>query len=241
MTETVVRISTLEEWKSVLDVWFKQGHKWRSEDDQGYQEEYYCDGSRHLDKGYHEDYFDSGSRGLWLTDDNMISMANTARHDCIEYSEFMKEQQKEDNKMETCYVTQEQLDLIKELKSLPAPLVAIMNKRYGIESLYNELPLNDIEWFSYLSGVIKIEFKVKTPAIEPEDEPLTTPTEEPDANREVTIVFQNGEMKSFTGVTDISLNNGTLTFNYPQGAFGNTIMEATFYTDTISGYLIDTV
>lgn len=80
-----------------------------------------------------------------------------------------------------------------------------------------------------------------TSAIEPEDEPLTTPTEEPDANREVTIVFQNGEMKSFIGVTDISLNNGTLTFNYPQGDYGNTLMEATFYTDTISGYLIDTL
>ena len=79
------------------------------------------------------------------------------------------------------------------------------------------------------------------PEDEPEEEPLTTPTEEPDANREVTIVFQNGEMKSFIGVTDISLNNGILTFNYPQGDYRNTVMEATFYTDTISGYIIDTL
>lgn len=63
--------------------------------------------------------------------------------------------------MKTYYVTQEQLDLIEELKSLPAPLVAIMNKKYGIETLYNELPLTDIEWFNYLSGDNKIEFKVK--------------------------------------------------------------------------------
>lgn len=63
--------------------------------------------------------------------------------------------------METYYVTQEQLDLITELKSLPAPLVAIMNKRYGIETLYNEIPLNDVEWFQYLSGSNKIELKVK--------------------------------------------------------------------------------
>jgi len=27
MTETVVHVTTLEQWKSVLDVWFKQGHK----------------------------------------------------------------------------------------------------------------------------------------------------------------------------------------------------------------------
>lgn len=151
MTETVVHVTTLEQWDSVLDVWFKQGYKWYS-------------GS----KEYQEDYFNSGSCGLWLTDDNMISMANTAMHDCIEYADFIPRQK---------------------------------------------------------------------------EEPLTTPTptEEPDANREVTIVFQNGEMKSFTGVTDISLNNGTLTFNYPQGAFGNTIMEATFYTDTISGYLTNSI
>ncbi len=63
----------------------------------------------------------------------------------------------------TYYVTQEQLDLIEELKSLPAPLVAIMNKKYGIETLYNELPLTDIEWFNYLSGDNQIEFKVKEP------------------------------------------------------------------------------
>ena len=63
--------------------------------------------------------------------------------------------------METYYVTQEQLGLITELKNLPSPLVAIMNKKYGIEALYNELPLNDVEWFKYLSGDNKIEFKVK--------------------------------------------------------------------------------
>lgn len=63
--------------------------------------------------------------------------------------------------MTTYYVTQEQLDLIKELKNLPAPLVAIMNKKYGIETLYNELPLTDMEWFYYLSGSNQIGFKVK--------------------------------------------------------------------------------
>ena len=62
---------------------------------------------------------------------------------------------------ETYYVTQEQLDLITELKSLPAPLVAIMNRRYGIETLYNELSLSDKEWLRYLGGDTSIEFKVK--------------------------------------------------------------------------------
>lgn len=64
---------------------------------------------------------------------------------------------------ETYYVTQEQLDLIEELKSLPAPLVAIMNKKYGIDKLYNELPLSDKEWLRYIGGDTSIEFKVKEP------------------------------------------------------------------------------
>ena len=29
MSETVVHVTTLEQWKSVLDVWFKQGYTWK--------------------------------------------------------------------------------------------------------------------------------------------------------------------------------------------------------------------
>jgi len=28
MTETVVHVTTLEQWRSVLDIWFKQGYEW---------------------------------------------------------------------------------------------------------------------------------------------------------------------------------------------------------------------
>ena len=35
MSETIVHVTTLEQWKSVLDVWFKQGYKW-SNGDTGY-------------------------------------------------------------------------------------------------------------------------------------------------------------------------------------------------------------
>ena len=150
MTETVVHVTTLEEWKSVLDVWFKQGYDWslcKGRDD--YLEEYYYDGSRQL-----------GLNVNGFPEITYWSLNDYNGDNLIEYSDFMA-QQKEANKMETYYVTQEQLDLITELKSLPAPLVAIMNKKYGIETLYNELPLNDVEWFQYLSGDNKIEFKVK--------------------------------------------------------------------------------
>ncbi|MDI6495475.1 hypothetical protein [Leuconostoc lactis] len=63
--------------------------------------------------------------------------------------------------MKTYEVTQEQLNLIEEIKSLPAPLAEIMNRRHGFEKLYNELPLSDLEWFGYLGGDDTIEFKVK--------------------------------------------------------------------------------
>ena len=145
MTETVVHVKTLEQWKSVLDVWFKQGYEWHS-------------GS----KEYQEDYFDSGSRGLWLTDDNMISMANTAMHDCIEYADFLA-QQKEDNKTEMYYVTQEQLDWINNIKEYPYKLTALasdLNVRRDFSSIeFDDIDEKDI--LRYLGGDETVEFKVK--------------------------------------------------------------------------------
>lgn len=150
MTETVVHVTTLEQWKSVLDVWFNQGYEW------------FSSGNVYAEKLFEQ----NNTNQLGLVDYGFKYIVCWINNDydgdnLIEYKQFMEEQQKEDNKMETYYVTQEQLDLIEELKSLPAPLVAIMNKKYGIETLYNELPLTDIEWFNYLSGDNKIEFKVK--------------------------------------------------------------------------------
>lgn len=143
MTETVVRVETLEQWKSVLDIWFKQGYSW------------YRGGQK-----YHKTYFNGGERELLLDEDNDILRPTPGKREPISYKEFMT-QQKEDKEVKTYYVTQEQLDLIEELKSLPSPLVAIMNKKYGIETLYNELPLSDKEWLRYLGGDETIEFKVK--------------------------------------------------------------------------------
>ena len=40
MTETVVHVTTIEEWKSVLDIWFKQGYFWVDGDDI-YNEHYF--------------------------------------------------------------------------------------------------------------------------------------------------------------------------------------------------------
>lgn len=85
MTETAVHVTTLEQWKSVLDVWFNNGHEW-----------YFGH------KIYHEEYFNSGERYLLLNKDNKIIKPNIERHDYIEYSDFMA-QQKEDNEMDPVY------------------------------------------------------------------------------------------------------------------------------------------
>ena len=145
MTETVVHVTTLEQWKSVLDVWFEQGYVW-----------FYGN------KGYLEDIFENGGRFLFLDDYITWSASNHNSEPFIEYSEFM-EQQKEDNKMETYYVTQEQLDLIEELKFQSYPMFALAedkNNRYT--KITNSITeLEEKALLRYLGGDTSIKFKVK--------------------------------------------------------------------------------
>ncbi|WP_061399528.1 hypothetical protein [Leuconostoc mesenteroides] len=149
MTETVVHVTTLEQWKSVLDVWFKQGYEW------------VISGCNYKEKTF-EQY---GSRQLGLVDYEIKKIVCWCNNDyngdnLIEYSEFMA-QQKEDNKMETYYVTQEQLDLIESAKDLNYPLTGIT----APENLQKEFDKthfdNEKEILRYLGGDETIEFKVK--------------------------------------------------------------------------------
>lgn len=77
MTETVVHVETIEEWKSVLDVWFEQGYSWYSGD-----------------KTHMKNYFKDGNRELLLDKDNDILLPTSGKREPITYSDFM-EQQKE--------------------------------------------------------------------------------------------------------------------------------------------------
>lgn len=100
MTETVVHVTTIEEWKSVLDVWFKRGYTWVS-----------------VRKEYSENVFEHGARYLFLN--NYISYGSDDYYHgpYIEYSEFMA-QQKEDNKMEKVYeVSQAVFDKLQMIKA----------------------------------------------------------------------------------------------------------------------------
>lgn len=149
MTETVVHVTTLEQWKSVLDVLFEQGYKWNHINDKRYMEHIFNDGSHYLilDKKYIRQ-----------------SLNNFRERPFIEYSEFMA-QRKENNKMETYYATKEQLDLIEELKSNGLPFYHLVNSigedvKDLSKNIYDEL---DRPILRYLGGDETIEFKVKEP------------------------------------------------------------------------------
>ena len=145
MTETVVHVSTFEQWKSVLDVWFEHGYSWYSGD-----------------KEYHGGYFKDGIRELLLNKDNDILIPTPEKREPISYKEFMA-QQKEGNKVETYYVTQEQLDLIDELKESDFPVYKFYgSNKYQPLAVANKLSSKEEKMLlRYLGGDTSIEFKVK--------------------------------------------------------------------------------
>lgn len=150
MTETVVRVSTIEEWKAVLDVWFEQGYTWKSGG-----------------KRYCENYFNGGSRQLGVYVDDFAEISYWSMNDyvgdsLIEYANFMA-QQKEGNNMETYYVTREQLDFIEELKDRVFPLSVIFTEsnRYKKINVNNTSSQYEKLLLRYLGGDETIEFKVK--------------------------------------------------------------------------------
>ena len=83
--EVVVHVTTLEQWKSVLDVWFNQGHEWFD----GYPD-------------YLVSAFRNSGRYLILYDngDIVYSNNNNENKPFIGYSEFMDIRKKRGNKME---------------------------------------------------------------------------------------------------------------------------------------------
>ena len=146
MTETVVHVTSFEQWKSVLDVWFENGYSW------------YSGGQK-----YHKGYFNSGARYLFLDEDNDIlkSLSND-EEPYIEYSEFILKQ-REGNKMKTYHVTQEQLDLIEKLKSDSLPFFNLVKSTTDeMKELAQKIPDElDSKILRYIGGDESIEFKVK--------------------------------------------------------------------------------
>jgi len=144
MSETVVHVTTLEQWKSVLDVWFEQGYSWYS----GY--------NTHM-----KNYFKDGNRELLLDKDNDILIPISGKREPITYSEFMA-QQKGDNKMETYYVTQEQLDFLNTIYEELYSLDELLNQHIEAKKLFDDFSIPEGNAvLRYLGGDETIEFKVK--------------------------------------------------------------------------------
>lgn len=140
MTETVVHVTTLEQWKSVLDVWFKQGHKWVTGDTKY---------SENLFVGYKYLAFDDY---IFCTSEDDKS---------IEYSEFMA-QQKEDNNMAMVYeVSQSVFDELQRIKTHKGTSLigAITLNTQFIKSI----EIGNKAILRYLADDPAIEFRVKEP------------------------------------------------------------------------------
>lgn len=72
---TIVHVTTLSQWKSVLNVWFAQGYDWAHPGDNSQQ--------------HHIEYFNGGQRFIALNKHNKILQGFFHKSDAIEYSEFM--------------------------------------------------------------------------------------------------------------------------------------------------------
>lgn len=138
MTETVVHVTTLEQWKSVLDVWFKQGHKWVTGDTKY---------SENLFVGYKYLAFDDY---IFCTSEDDKS---------IEYSEFMA-QQKEDKEMATVYeVSQSVFDELQMIKSHEG--TSLIGAITLNAQLIKSIEVGNKAILRYLADDPAIEFKVK--------------------------------------------------------------------------------
>lgn len=156
MTETVVHVTTLEQWKSVLDVWFAQGYYWITKNE---------DYSRGRFKEYYYEAFRDGCRQLAISNENFVYFygKNSHKGKTIEYAEFMAQQEKTMTK-ETYYVTKEQLYLIEKIKNCAYPADEIANRNKQIRNLVHYWDSNqDKALLRYLGGDTSIEFKLKEP------------------------------------------------------------------------------
>ena len=145
--ELVVHVTTLDQWKSVLDVWFKRGYSWPLGE-----------------KEYSAEIFENGGRFLFLDDCITYSRLSFNRKKFIEYSEFVAQERKRNNEMETYYVTQEQLELLEELKRKDQ--LYTLHELLHLEGAYKvgvSVPKVEEEGtlLRYLGGDTSIEFKVK--------------------------------------------------------------------------------
>ena len=152
MTETVVHVTTLEQWKSVLNTWFGQGYEWNSNNENNQSGRF---------RNYYYEAFRDGCRQLALGDTIYFYGANGYKGETIEYLEFMA-REKEDNKMRTYYVTKEQLDFLNTLYEELYSLDELLNRHAEAKNVFDDFSIPEgSAVLRYLGGDTSIEFKVK--------------------------------------------------------------------------------
>lgn len=146
MTETVVHVTTIEEWKSVLDVWFRQGYRWL-----------------YNSNDYHYEFFKASEARYLMFDDEEITCFSGKFLDSpapvIEYSDFMA-QQKEDNKMATVYeVSQSVFDTLQRIRAHEG--TSLIGSITWNAQFIKSIEVGNKAIFRYLADDPAIEFKVK--------------------------------------------------------------------------------
>lgn len=141
----VVYVKTLEEWKSILDVWFKKGYKWYFNTNRRYNTQFFLLGTNQI-------YVDNCK--ICFYPDNSYN-----GDDILTYEEFMEQQEKN---MQTYYVTHEQLEAIKFLKGFEQPLKYLIFNSASFESvIINISKGKEKAILRYLGGDDTIIFKVQ--------------------------------------------------------------------------------
>lgn len=144
MTETVVHVTTLEQWKSVLDVWWEQGYKW-SNGDTGYN--------------FFEDFDEDDGHSYLILERDAIFYSRIKKEQAIEYSEFMA-QQKKDNKMAMVYeVSQSVFDELQRIKAHEG--TSLIGAITFNAQLIQSIKVGNKAILIYLADDPAIEFKAK--------------------------------------------------------------------------------
>lgn len=150
--DKVVRVETLTEYRTVLETWFKKGYDWYNT----------SEGKHNL----HEERFTGGVvRYLTLRVD-LIGYSFGLAVDttkAMSFKVFMAEQ-KEDNKMETYYVTQGQLEFINTIYEAGFALDELLDNHIESKNMFDEFSISKGNAvLRYLGGDDSVVFKVKEP------------------------------------------------------------------------------
>lgn len=147
MTEIVVHVTTLEQWQSVLNVWFNQGYTWMNGSSEYKIERFLNDKSRLL--GLSVD----GDDGISYWSNNDYNGGNL-----IEYSDFMA-QQKGESEVTTYYVTQTVFDELQKVKAHEG--TSLIESIAQSSKLIKSIKVGNKAILRYLADDPAIEFEAK--------------------------------------------------------------------------------